>query len=417
MPANVLLLRGHHPTVWGLRAFERLPERFAVRLAVTGRPHYSLDGLALEQVPVRTIRDRIPGATVGAVVTLALPDRVLHAEHAYAGADIVHAEELSLWFTAQAARLKARARYKLVVTVWETLPQLQAYRTPHARRFRNATLAAADLFLAATRRARHALLLEGVPEEKILLAYPGVDVERFAQPPARGGGGGGGGGSSSSSSDHNDDCDRDGDGDGDGHLVISPGRLEWEKGHHDVLRAVAALKRGIVAAPADAVRGLRLHLIGSGPEESRLREHAAELGIGEIVTIGALPYEQMPALYGRASALLLGSLPRSGCTLHPGDIPRCFWEEQFGLVLAEAMAAGLPMVLSTSGAIPEVAGERAMYAAPGDWIAMARALADGPLSRPPGERVEYPAEVVQRYSTAASAERIAAAYDRVLSDG
>lgn len=393
MPANVLLLRGHHPTVWGLRAFERLPERFAVRLAVTGKPLYSLEGLELEQVPVRTIRDRIPAGTAGAVVTLALPDRILGAERTFAGADIVHAEELSLWFTAQAARLKARAGYKLVVTVWETLPQLETYRTPHARRFRKATLAGTDLFLAATRRARHALLLEGAPEDRVVLAYPGVDVERFAQRPPHG----------SERGRH--------------HLVISPGRLEWEKGHHDVLRAIAALKRGIVQAPADAVSGLRVHLIGSGPEERRLREHAAELGIGEIVTIGGVPYDEMPMLYGRASALMLGSLPRSGCTLHPGDIPRCFWEEQFGMVLAEAMAAGLPMILSTSGAIPEVAGEQAAYAAPGDWFAMARALADGPLSRPPGERVRYPADILRRYSTAASAERIAAAYDRVLDEG
>jgi glycosyltransferase involved in cell wall biosynthesis len=399
MAKNVLLLRGHHPTVWGLRAFELLPERFAVRLAVTGTPRYSLEGLALEQVPVSTIRDRLPGGTLGAVVTLALPDRVLHAERTYAGADIVHAEELSLWFTAQAARLKARARYKLVVTVWETLPQLEAYRTPHSRRFRTATLAGADLFLAATERARHALLLEGVPAEKVLLAYPGVDVERFAQP-------------QSQSLTQTPARARE-----EGHLVISPGRLEWEKGHHDVLRAIAALKRGIVAAPAEAVSGLRVHLIGSGPEERRLREHAAELGIGADVTIGGVPYEQMPSLYWRASALVLGSLPRSGCTLHPGDIPRCFWEEQFGMVIAEAMAAGLPMVLSTSGAIPEVAGEQASYVAPGDWIAMARTLAAGPLSRPPGERVGYPREVLERYSVTASARRIAEAYDRALDGG
>jgi glycosyltransferase involved in cell wall biosynthesis len=314
----------------------------------------------------------------------------LNAERAYAGADIVHAEELSLWFTAQAARLKPRARYKLVVTVWETLPQLDAFRSPHARRFRAATLAAADLFLAATERARHALLLEGVANERIVVSYPGVDVQRFAQPPARR---------------------------TDGHLVVSPGRLEWEKGHHDALRAIAALKHGFVAAPADAVRDLRVHLIGSGPEERRLREHAAELGIGEYVTIGSVPYDDMPSLYARASALLLGSLPRSGCTLHPGDIPRCFWEEQFGMVLPEAMAAGLPMVLSTSGAIPEVAGEQARYVPPGDWIAMARALADGALSRPPGERIGYPSELLQRYSVTASAGRIADAYDRVAGGG
>jgi glycosyltransferase involved in cell wall biosynthesis len=406
---NVLLLRGHHPTVWGLRAFELLPERFAVRLAVTGTPRYSLEGLDLEQVSVSTIRDRLPGGTLGAVVTLALPDRVLHAERAYAGTGIVHAEELSLWFTAQAARLKARAGYKLVVTVWETLPQLETYRTPHSRRFRAATLAGADLFLAATERARHALLLEGVPAEKVLLAYPGVDVERFAQPQGLAQPG-----SLTQTQGVAQTPSRTRE---ESHLVISPGRLEWEKGHHDVLRAIAALKRGIVAAPAEAVSSLRVHLIGSGPEERRLREHAAELGIGADVTIGGVPYEQMPSLYWRASALVLGSLPRSGCTLHPGDIPRCFWEEQFGMVIAEAMAAGLPMVLSTSGAIPEVAGEQASYVAPGDWIAIARTLAAGPLSRPPGERVGYPREIIERYSVAASARRIAEAYDRVLDGG
>src|SRR5271168_193850 len=73
MPTNVLLLRGHHPTVWGLRPFERLPERFDVRVAVTHTPRYSLDGLQLQRVPVRTVRDSIPGGTLASVVTLALP--------------------------------------------------------------------------------------------------------------------------------------------------------------------------------------------------------------------------------------------------------------------------------------------------------------------------------------------------------
>lgn len=387
MPSRVLLLRGHHPSVWGLRPFERLPERFLVRLAVTGGARWSLQDLELEQVPVRTLRDRIPLATLGTVATLALPDRVLGARDLYAGNDIVHAEELSLWFTAQAARLKQQVGYRLVATVWETLPLLDAFRTPHARRFRAATLAATDLFLAATRRAYDSLLLEGIPEEKVLLAYPGVDIERFSVPPAENVG---------------------------EHLLISPGRLEWEKGHHDVLRAVAALRRGLVPAPAEAVRTLRLLLVGGGPEKERLLSHAAELGIAEVVTIGGVPYEEMPDLYARASALVLASLPRSGCALHPADIPRCFWEEQFGLVLAEAIAAGLPMVVSTSGAIPEVTNKQATYFAPGDWMAIARELAEGPLSRPPGTRIAYPGELLERFSIDAAAQRIADAYDRVL---
>ncbi|HYB24347.1 MAG TPA: glycosyltransferase, partial [Solirubrobacteraceae bacterium] len=213
MPANVLLLRGHHPTVWGLRPFECLPERFAVRLAATQRPVYSLDGLGLERLPVRTLRDRLPGGTLGSVVTLALPDRVLDAERAYAGVDIVHGEELSLWFTAQAARLKARIGYRLVVTVWETLPLMDAFRNPHGRRYRADTLAAADLFLAVSQRAFDALLLEGVPRENVLLCPHGVDLARF----------------SGARVERMDE-----------HVVVAPARLEWEKGQHDVLRALAA---------------------------------------------------------------------------------------------------------------------------------------------------------------------------------
>lgn len=85
------------------------------------------------------------------------------------------------------------------------------------------------------------------------------------------------------------------------------------------------------------------------------------------------------------------------------------------MVLAEGMAAGLDIVSTTSGAIPEVlAGTSARLVAPGDWPAIAQALADGPLSRPPGARVDYPSEVVQRYSTAATAARLAEIYDATV---
>jgi len=47
-------------------------------------------------------------------------------------------------------------------------------------------------------------------------------------------------------------------------------------------------------------------------------------------------------------------------------------------------------------------------------MALARALAAGPLSRVPAARVSYPAKLVQGYSTAAAAARLAAAYDRLL---
>jgi glycosyltransferase involved in cell wall biosynthesis len=159
----------------------------------------------------------------------------------------------------------------------------------------------------------------------------------------------------------------------------------------------------------------RLLIVGAGPEESRLRAHAGDLGLGDSVEIRSVPYEGMPQVFAEASAMVLASQASATAALHPFDVPRAFWEEQFGLVLAEAMAAGLAIVTTTSGAIPEVLrGAPVDLLASGDWPALARALASGPLSRAPGARVAYPAELVHRYSTTAAAERLTAAYDRLL---
>jgi glycosyltransferase involved in cell wall biosynthesis len=245
-------------------------------------------------------------------------------------------------------------------------------------------LAATDLFLAATERARDGLLLEGVPAGRIEVCPPGIDVHRFARAPGEA---------------------------PDEHVVLSPGRLVWEKGHQDVMRAVAALRRGLVDAPAVP----RLLVVGSGPEEARLRAYADELGIGPLVEFRSVGYDEMPAIFAQASAMVLASLPAARAAFHVFDIPRMFWEEQFGLVLAEAMASGLAIVASASGAIPEVVGDGAELVLPGDWMGIARALAGGPLARPPGERVRHDPERVRRYSTAAAAERLARAYERALS--
>jgi glycosyltransferase involved in cell wall biosynthesis len=382
---RVLVVRGHQATPWELRPWELLPERFAVSFLKTRSNRFDVSGVELDAVPARALRDLLPRGRVGDLAATALGDRYLGATDVFGGFDIVHAEELSYWFAAEAVRRRSEHGAAVALTVWETLPLLEAFRNRHPRTYRKETLAATDLFLPATERARAALLLEGVEPERIEVCPPGVDVDRFR---------GDGGGAPVAE-----------------HVVLSPGRLVWEKGHQDVLRALAALRRGIVPAPVAA--SPRVLVVGSGPEEERLRAHAFELGVGDAVSFSAASYDEMPAVYASASCLVLASLPSAGCMLFPGDRPRCFWEEQFGMVLAEAMAAGLPIVASSSGAIPEVAGDSASYFTPGDWLGLARLLAEGPLARPPGERVEYPRERVERYSAAAAAGRLARVYDRL----
>jgi glycosyltransferase involved in cell wall biosynthesis len=384
---DVLVVRGHQATPWELAPWAELPDGYDVAFLRTTSNAYDTAALPLRAVTARTLRDRLPRGRVGDVLARAAGDRYLGATRAFAAADIVHAEELSYWFAADAARRRlAGGRFKLVQTVWETLPMGAVYRNGRARRWRSEVLAATDLFLAATERARDGLLLEGVEAERIVVAAPGIDVGRFRvaaadPPPAE-------------------------------HVILSAGRLVWEKGHHDVLRAVAALHRGLVDGATATPRVL---IVGAGPEAGRLREHADELGIGDRVELRPfVPYEEMPALYAGASCLVLASLSSASMGLHPFDVPRAFWEEQFGMVLAEAMAAGLDIVASRSGAIPEVLDGQGTLFTPGDVLGLARGLASGPLARPPGTRVPYPEELVQGYSTTAAAERLAAAYERVL---
>jgi glycosyltransferase involved in cell wall biosynthesis len=371
--ARVLVVRGHQANPWELRPWEHLGEGYEVSFLRTERNAFDTSGVGLEERPARTLRDALPAGRVGDALVRVPGDRYLHPRRVFTGADIVHAQELGYWYAMQAAAARSRLGFKLVLTVWETLPFRATYRNVRTRPYRRQVLAAADLFLAATERAAACLRLEGVEPARIRVAPPGVDVERFGVAAA------------TSSAP----------------LVLSPGRLVWEKGHQDVMRAVAALRAGVVGEPRDDVRVL---VVGRGPEDSRLRAYAADLGLTDRVELRPfVPYDEMPSVYAAASCMVLASLP----VVH--------WEEQFGMVLAEGMAARVPIVASTSGAIPEVGGPRVRYVAPGDWLGLAREL-DAVLERGgPTPRVDYEPDRIARFSVAAAGARLAAAYAELLS--
>ena len=371
---QVVLLRGHSANPWDLRPWELLSDRFDITCLVTKSNEFDVGGLSIPVRPVRSVRDRMPPGRAGRALAYAVGDRYRDLDDALRGADIVHSAELHTWFSAQAAALREQLGFRLVLTVWETIPSLEAFRWPRERKYRRTVLPATDLFLPATERARRALLLEGVAEERMQVCYPGIDQRRFAEA-----------GESAVS--------------GDEHLILSPGRLVWEKGHQDVIRAVAALHRGLLgAAPPH-----RLLVVGSGPEEKRLRRHADELGVGSHVDFRAImPYDEMPALYRSASGMVLASLPRQG------------WEEQFGMVLAEALSSGTSIVAARSGAIAEVVDANAALFEPGDWFGLAQALLDGPLARLPATRVPHDPTRVNLFSVDAAAERLLGAYGGLI---
>jgi glycosyltransferase involved in cell wall biosynthesis len=70
----------------------------------------------------------------------------------------------------------------------------------------------------------------------------------------------------------------------------------------------------------------------------------------------------MPAQYQQLDVLVVPSLTRPN------------WKEQFGRVLIEAMASGVPVIGSDSGAIPDVIGEAGLITPEGNSAALTAAI-------------------------------------------
>jgi glycogen synthase len=114
-------------------------------------------------------------------------------------------------------------------------------------------------------------------------------------------------------------------------------------------------------AKVDVRRWQRLIVAGRGPSLQRLREHARRIGIdSHVVFMGAVDDDARERLLAGARLLVM---------------PSRF--EGFGMVAAEAMAAGVPVVASDVGALPEVldAPHAGVVVPAGDADALASAIA------------------------------------------
>ncbi|MFM8321019.1 MAG: glycosyltransferase family 4 protein [Chloroflexota bacterium] len=122
---------------------------------------------------------------------------------------------------------------------------------------------------------------------------------------------------------------------------------------------IPGLLRAFAALPAET-RTAHLLVLAGNPYagDQGLRQLAAQLDIAGCVRwIDNPPDADLPALYQAAAALALLS-----------------YYEGFGLPVLEAMASGVPVVISDRTALPEVAGEAALAVPPDDPAAAAAAL-------------------------------------------
>jgi glycosyltransferase involved in cell wall biosynthesis len=103
----------------------------------------------------------------------------------------------------------------------------------------------------------------------------------------------------------------------------------------------------------------RLELLGSGPDQTRLAELAQRLQIADRVRfLPWRPSAQTVDYYRSLDTLVLPSRSRSN------------WKEQFGRVLVDAMACGVPVIGSTCGEIPHVIGDAGLIFPEGDAAAL-----------------------------------------------
>jgi glycosyltransferase involved in cell wall biosynthesis len=140
------------------------------------------------------------------------------------------------------------------------------------------------------------------------------------------------------------------------------GRLVPEKGVDVLLRALAGL-------PGDWCA----EVVGQGPERAALESLTTTLGLSARVQFtGQVRSTALPDVYRQLDILVIPSLSRPN------------WKEQFGRVILEANACGVPVIGSDSGAIPGLIGHGGLIFPEGDSDALRAHLTrliDNPVER------------------------------------
>lgn len=243
------------------------------------------------------------------------------------GADIIHAHSYGQFPTFAGSFASALDHSVLIVTPHSDAGRPSWAKSLFDRIVPRLTLKPATRVIAVSEHEAACLIKMGVSQDRIRVIPNGVDIGEFADVGPR--------------------TDRD-------ELVgLFVGRLDPDQKGLDVLiRAMARL-------PRDPL--LRLRLVGEDWGGAELMERLAQrLGVADRVAIvGKLPRSELVREFAESDFLVL---------------PSRF--EPFGVVVLEAMAAGLPVIASRVGGIPEIVadGQTGLLVEPDNPDALAESL-------------------------------------------
>lgn len=332
---TIALIRGRFLAEYECRVMSHLSKKHQVTVFSSLHPHFPTPSFPLVKLFSPT---DLPFGPFGRLKMPILNRIFVDAHHLFglensiAGFDIAYCAETYYGFVQQCLNAKKQGKVKKVISlVWENI----AFNNEGIwgrKRFKERAIREMDQFIAVTEEAKTALITEGCLADKISVIPMGVDIDKFKGERRK---------EKAKST------------------VLFVGRMVEGKG-------VLVLKKAIEEINLSGYRKkIEFMLMGKGPLENQFQDF-------ENVAVTSLPYEKMPEVFQTADIFVLPSQK----TKH--------WEEQFGMVLVEAMACGLPIITTKTGSIPGVVGRSGIFVEPKDSHDLASQivrLADNPKLR------------------------------------
>ena len=249
--------------------------------------------------------------------------------------DIFHTADPHYYYSYQLAKLRSEGKIKkLLVTSWEIIP-FNNENLAAKKGIKHFILKHADHFLCYTDLAKKCLMTEGVSSEKITVMKLGVDLKKFQIPKFK---------LQTNSKFQKAKTLH----------ILFVGRLVEEKGVMDLYEAFKRVTCN--------VKRVTFKIVGEGPLKHNLLKKIKTDHLEHLVSIEKKSYKEMPKVYENADLFILPSKRTKT------------WEEQYGMVLVEAMASGLPIVAYDTGAIREIMDSAGVYIHEGDIGGLAFAI-------------------------------------------
>ncbi len=378
---KVAIVRGKFLNRYEMQFFEPLVKDFDITAFGSEKPYHESFAFPVVKLPSPMDSPDFP-YKMPVLNRVFVDAHYLHGlEEALRGFDLVHTAETYFRYTQQCLDAKKKGYVKKVIaTVLENIPHNNEGIWGR-KRFKRRAREELDHIIALTQKTKEALLVEGADEEKITVIPHFVDTKRFQ--PAR-----------TTQMRRSSKIKT--------LTVLFVGRLEEYKGVLDILEAA----RLLVTDEELEEYTLTFLFVGEGSQKKVMKDMIRRWNLENRIQFASASYEEMPHMYEKGDIFVAPSKP----TLT--------WQEQYCTALLEAQAAGLPIVTTDTGGIPENIGDAGIIVSPGNIGELTRAIKSFITS--PQLRKKYMLKARRRavsvHDITIGAKKIAVLYQKILKE-